>query len=55
MKTLINLIGGALVLIGGAMGLQVIANIQTAVPTLEPLAFASTGFFILLITNVTGE
>jgi hypothetical protein len=54
MKTLINLIGGALVLIGGAMGLQVIANIETAIPTLEPLAFACTGFFILVITNIKG-
>jgi hypothetical protein len=55
MKTLINLIGGALVLIGGAMGLEVMFNIQTALPTLEPLAFAATGFFILVITNVTGD
>lgn len=53
-KILINLFAVSLVAIGAFEGVNVIANIQTAVPTNEPLAFALTGFFILLITNIKG-
>jgi hypothetical protein len=53
-KFAINLIGFALVAIGAIQGVNVIANIQTAMPTNEPLAFALAGCFLLMITNIKG-
>lgn len=52
MKTAVNTIGFVLVLLGAAQGINSFLAMQA---TGEPLALASAGAFILMITNLTGR